>query len=205
MKLYYAPVACSLAPHIVAREAGLDIDLVKVDIFGDHKTEDGRDYRAINPRGYVPALEFDDGSIHTEAAVLIQFLADQAPSSGLLPASGSIERLVVQEWVSFVATELHKSFSPWLWDKGTAEATRTAVHAKLDRLFHEIDDKLVGQEYLTGNQFTVADAYMFTIVNWTNFLGIDLKQRVSLSAFMARIANRSNVRAALKAEGLLSE
>lgn len=202
MKLYYSPGACSLAPHIVAREAGVEIELVKVDILGDHRTEDGRGYRAVNPHGYVPALEFDDGSVHTEASVLVQYLAEQSPASGLLPASGTGERLRVQEWLNFVATELHKTFSPWLWHGETAASTKEAARKTLATRFAALDTVLAEQPYLTGRTFTVADAYAFTIVNWSNFLAIDLAPFPNLSAFMARVAARPKVREALRAEGL---
>jgi len=203
MKLYYAPGACSLAPHIVAREAGIPLTLVKVDILADHKTEDGADFRSINPRGYVPALRFDDGKIHTEASVLVQHLADSAPASGLMPAAGTPARLAVQEWLNFVATELHKTFSPWLWNKNTADSTKAAAKANLAACFGELDRTLAGRSYLTGETFTAADAYAFTIVNWSNFLDIDLKPYPNLSAYMVRVAARPRVRDALVAEGLV--
>ena len=133
MKLFQAPGACSLAVHIAAREAGIALELVKVDLATHRLVEGGGDYRDINPRGYVPALRFDDGSLHTEVAALLQHLADGAPASGLLPAAGSGERLAVLEWVAFVASELHKTFSPWLWHKETAESTRKAYPDKLDQ------------------------------------------------------------------------
>ena len=202
MKLYYSPGACSLAPHIVAREAGLAIDLVKVDL-ATHRTEAGEDYFAINPRGYVPALEID-GELHTEVAALVQYLAEQAPASGLLPPAGTMERFRVQQWLVFVASELHKTFSPWLWHAETAESTSQAARAKLAVRFAELDRHLAERAYLTGDSFTVADAYAFTIVNWSNFLKIDLKPYRNLSAFMTRVAARPKVRDALKAERLIA-
>jgi glutathione S-transferase len=202
MKLYYSPGACSLAPHIVAREAGLALDLVKVDL-PTHKTETGEDYFKINPRGYVPALEID-GELHTEVAALVQYLADQAPPSSLLPPAGSKERFKVQQWLAFVASELHKTISPWLFDPAAAESTKQAVRNKLSLRFGELDTLLADRPYLTGDTFTVADAYAFTIVNWSNFLKIDLKPYPNLSAFMARVAARPKVRDALKAERLLA-
>lgn len=205
MKLYFSPGACSLAPHIVAREASVPVDLIKVDIHGDHRTEAGEDYRAINPRGYVPALQFDDGSVHTEASVLVQHLGDKAADGVLMPAPGTPERLRVQEWISFVATELHKTFSPWLWHNETAHSTKEAVKAKLDERFVELDEVLNGSIFLTGAAFTAADAYLFTIVNWSNVLGVSLARFPHLSAFMARVAARPKVREALVAEGLVSQ
>jgi glutathione S-transferase len=203
MKLYYSPGACSLAPHIVAREAGLAIDLVKVDL-GAHKTETGEDYFTINPRGYVPAIQLDDGEVHTEVAALVQYLAEQAPQSNLLPPAGSKERFRVNQWLVFVSSELHKTFSPWLWHAETAESTKQAARDKLAVRFGELDRHLADRAYLTGNAFTVADAYAFTIVNWSNFLKIDLKPYPNLSAFMARVAARPKVREALKAERLIA-
>jgi glutathione S-transferase len=202
MKLYYSPGACSLAAHIVAREAGLTLDLVKVDI-PTHKTERGEDYFKINPRGYVPALEID-GGLHTEVAALVQYLADQAPQSNLLPPAGSMERFKVQQWLAFVSSELHKTFSPWLFHAEAADSTKQAVRDKLAVRFAELDALFATRSYLTGDAFTVADAYAFTIVNWSNFLKIDLKPYPHLSAFMARVAARPKVHEALKAERLIT-
>ena len=196
------PGACSLAPHIVAREAGLAIDLVKVDLM-THKTETGVDYFKINPRGYVPALEID-GELHTEVVALVQYLAEQAPGAKLLPPAGTMERFRVQQWLTFVSSELHKTFSPWLWHAETAESTKRAAREKLAARFTELDRHLADRAYLTGDTFTVADAYAFTIVNWSNFLKIDLKPYPNLSAFMARVAARPKVREALKAERLVA-
>jgi glutathione S-transferase len=202
MQLHYAPGACSLAPHIVAREAGADLTLVKVDIEGAHTTEDGRDFRTINPRGYVPALVLYDGSLHTEASVLVQYLADLAPETGLMPPAGSAARLEVQEWLAFIATELHKTFSPWLWSRDTAQSTRETARARIAARFAEIDRVLDDRSYLTGETFTAADAYLFTIANWANFLSIDLAPYPNLAAFMKRVAARPAVRQALLAQGL---
>jgi glutathione S-transferase len=202
MKLYYSPGACSLAPHIVAREAGIAIDLVKVDL-ATHRTESGEDYFAINPRGYVPALEIE-GELHSEAAALVQYLAEQAAPSTLLPAPGTKERFRLNQWLTFVSSELHKTFSPWLWHAETAESTKQAARDKLGLRFAELDRLLATQPYLTGDSFAVADAYAFTIVNWANFLKIDLAPYPNLSAFMARVAARPKVREALKAERLIA-
>jgi glutathione S-transferase len=202
MKLYYSPGACSLAPHIVAREAGLALDLVKVDI-PTRTTETGEDYLEINPRGYVPALVID-GELHTEVPALVQYLADQAPQSSLLPPAGSNGRFKVQQWLAFVASELHKTFSPWLFDPAAAGSTKQAARDKLSLRFGELDTLLADRPYLTGDTFTVADAYAFTIVNWSNLLKIDLKPYPNLSAFMARIAARPKVREALEAERLVA-
>jgi glutathione S-transferase len=202
MKLYYFSGACSLAAHIVAREACLAIDLVKVDL-ATHKTETGEDYFKINPRGYVPALEID-GELLTEVAALVQYLAEQAPHSKLLPAAGTIERFRVNQWLSFVSSELHRTFSPWLWHAETADSTKQAARVKLAARFAELDALFATRPYLTGDTFTVADAYAFTIVNWSNFLKIDLKPYPNLRAFMARVAARPKVREALEAERLIA-
>jgi glutathione S-transferase len=200
MKLYYSPGACSLAVHIVAREAGLAVDLVKVDLAA-RRTESGADYYGINPRGYVPALEID-GVLHTEVVALVEYLAEQAPQAKLLPSAGSNERFRVKQWLSFISSELHKTFGPWLFDPETAESTKQAARDKLATRFAELDKLLAGRPYLTGATFTVADAYAFAIVNWSNLVKIDLAPYPNLSAFMARVAARPKVRATLEAEGL---
>lgn len=200
MKLYHAPGACSLAVHIALREAGLPFDLHRVHL-ATHRLADGSDYHAINPRGYVPLLELDDGSRHTEAAALLQYIGDLDASRRLLPAGG-LERLAVVEQLAFVATELHKVFSPWLWHAETAEATKQAVRAKLGLRFAELDRHVARHDWLALDRFTVADAYAFTIVNWAHFLQIDLKPTPNLAAYLGRVAARPAVRAALAAEGL---
>jgi len=198
--LYLAPGACSLAVHIALRELGLPFDAIKVDL-ATHTTADGRNYFDISPRGYVPLLELDDGSRHTEAGALLQYLADQGPGRALIGEPGTARRLAVTEWVSFVGTELHKTFSPWLWHKETADSTRQAVRDKLAARFAELDARLAEQEWLAGD-FSIADAYAFTIVNWSNFLGISLKPWPSLQAYLERVAARPAAREALIAEGL---
>jgi len=200
MKLYYAPAACSLAVHIALREAGARFDLAKVDL-ATHTLEGGASYLDIAPRGYVPLLEFDDGSRHTEAAALLQYVADLDPSQALIGAPGSARRLAVIEWLAFTASELHKVFSPWLWHKETADSTRAAVKEKLAARFAELDRHLSTRDWLAG-PFSVADAYAFTIVNWSNFLGLPLKAYPHLTAYLARVAARPHVQAALHAEGL---
>ncbi|MGE0238693.1 MAG: glutathione transferase GstA [Parvibaculaceae bacterium] len=203
MKLYYSPGACSLAPHIVAREAGIALDLAKVDLAA-HKLDDGSNYYDVNPRGYVPALRLKDGEpVLTEANIVVQYLADQKPDSGLMPKAGSTERYRAQQWLAFIATELHKNFS-WLWYKDTPAETKSVVKDKLDKRFAELDSHLKGNDYLLGKQFSAADAYAFTIVNWANFLGLDIKKFPNLQAFMDRVAARPKVQEALKAEGLIA-
>jgi glutathione S-transferase len=203
MKLYYSPGACSLAPHIVAKEAGIALDLEKVDLAA-HKLADGSDYYDVNPRGYVPAIRVKaDEPVLTEANVVVQFLADQKPEAGLMPKAGTPERYRAQQWLAFVATELHKNFS-WLWHKDTPAETKTAVKDKLNKRFAELDAHLKGNDYLLGKSFSAADAYAFTIINWVNFLGMNLKSFPNLQAFMDRVAARPKVREALKAEGLIA-
>ncbi|HKH32652.1 MAG TPA: glutathione transferase GstA [Beijerinckiaceae bacterium] len=203
MKLYYAPAACSLAPHIVAREAGLKIDLDKVD-FTTRKTESGESFAEVNPKGYVPALRLDNGEVLTEAATLVQYLADQAPQAGLAPANGTLERYRLQEWLTFVSSELHKGFGP-LWKPDTPDAMKEIVRANLAKRFAWLDGELAKRPYLTGERFTAADAYLFTVVNWTNFHNIDLKPYPNLKAFMDRVAARPAVQQAMQAEGLLKK
>ena len=202
MKLFYSPAACSLAVHIALREAGVDAQLARVDLV-TYTLEDGSDYKAVNPRGYVPLLELDDGSRHTEVAALLQYIGGElAPRSGLLP-TGGMARLEVQEWLAFVSSELHKVFSPWLWHKETADSTRQAVKEKLTLRFAELDQHLALRPYLAGADFTLADAYGFTIMNWAPMLGMPLKAYPNLQAWMARIAQRPAVHAAMRAEGLV--
>jgi glutathione S-transferase len=201
MKLYYAPGACSLAPHIVAREAGLKLDLEKVDL-GIGRTENGVVFAEINPKGYVPALALDNGEVLTEVSALVQYLSDQAPQAGLVPAAGTIERYRLLEWLGFISTEIHKGFGP-LWNPQSPEAAKTIARNNLAKRFAWLDQTLARGPYLLGERFTVADAYLFTVVNWTNFHAIDLKPYPHLKAFMERVGARPRVRDALAAEGLL--
>ena len=201
MRLYYTPGTCSLSPHIVAREAGIALDLVKVDIAA-HLTESGDRYTEVNPNGYVPALVLDDGYVLTEGPAIVQYLADLAPGSGLVPAAGTRGRYVVQQWLNFVSTELHKGFTP-LWHKETPAQTRAAAKAQLAKRFGYLDRELADRPFLLGGSFSVADAYAFTILGWAKFMAIDLARWPSLSAYVARIAERPKVREALIAEGLI--
>ena len=200
MKLYYSPGACSLAPHIVLREAGLDFDLDRVALPAK-TTNDGGDFLAINQKGAVPTLWLDDGEVITEAAVILQYLADQAPAKALIPAAGTKERYRVQEWLNYIASELHKGFGP-LWKSNTPTEYKAAVKESLAKQFAYLDGKLAGRSYLTGDKFTVADAYLFTILNWAQFHQIDLKPYRNVSAFVARVAARPKVQETLQAEGL---
>jgi glutathione S-transferase len=201
MKLYYSPGACSLSPHIVAREAAIAVDFEKVNL-ADHKTEKGEDYMTINPKGYVPALRFDDGSLLTEGPAIVQYLADQKPASALAPAVGSMGRYRLQEWLTFVGTELHKSFGILFNKAWSADAKENAKANIIKRLTY-VNEQLAGKQYLLGGNFTVADAYAFTVVNWTNFLGIDLKPYPNLATYMQQVGARPKVQEALKFEGLL--
>jgi glutathione S-transferase len=203
MKLYYTPGACSLAPHIVAREAGLAVALEKVDL-SKHLTESGANFRTINPKGYVPAMTLADGSLLTEAAAIIQYLADQKPDAGLVPANGTMERYRLIEWITFISSEIHKGFGP-LWNPTTPDSVKAATKERLATRFAYLDETLAKQPFLTGESFTIADAYLFTVVNWTNFHGIDISSFKNLSAFQSRVAARPKVQEALAAEGLLKQ
>jgi len=203
MKLYYAPGACSLAVHIALREVGQSFAAHAVDLATHTVVADGSDYRAISPRGYVPLLELDDGSRHTEAAALLQHVADLDRAQTLIGAPGTPRRLAVTESLAFVATELHKVFSPWLWHKETADSTRRAVKDRLSARFAELDASFAGQDFIAGD-YSVADAYAFTILNWTNFLGVSLAAYPKLRAYLQRVQGRPAVQAALRAEGLAS-
>jgi glutathione S-transferase len=201
MKLYYASGACSLAVHIALHETGVPFEAQAVDL-ARHTLPDGSDYRRISPRGYVPLLEFDDGSRHTEVAALLQYVADLDRSQALIGTAGTARRQAVLEWTGFVATELHKAFSPWLWHKETADSTRQSVKDHLGRRFAELEELLSKQDFLAGD-YSMADAYAFTILNWTNFLGVRLAAYPHLQSYLVRVAARPAVHFALEAEGLL--
>jgi glutathione S-transferase len=201
LKLYYAPGACSLSPHIVLNELGLKADLEKYD-FASRKTASGKDLSAINPKGYVPVLELDGGGVLTEGPAIVQYLADRKPEAGLAPAAGTLERYRLQEWLNYITSELHKSFSP-LFAPTTPDAYQQTVLEGFKKKFAYLNEHLGKNAYLLGRSFTVADAYAFTVLNWTNFLKIDLSPYANLTAYMARIAARPAVRKALETEGLL--
>ncbi|KGR92870.1 glutathione transferase GstA [Burkholderia sp. ABCPW 111] len=202
MKLYYTPGACSLAIRIALTEAGLPFEAVRVDLSKHRIAGDGGDFHAVSPRGYVPLLELDDGTRHTEAAALLQRVGDLAPTGALIPAHGTPARYEVIEWLTFVSSELHKTYSPWLFHDDTAESTRRQCLDKLDRRLNEVDAHLATREYLSASGFTVADAYLFAVANWSNFLRIPLAPYPHLVALMERIAARPKVKEALAAEGL---
>jgi glutathione S-transferase len=199
MKLYYTPGACSQAPHIAIHELGLPYEAVKVDL-GKHTLPDGSDFRAINPKGYVPLLELDDGTRITEANVILQYLADRQPGK-LAPAFGSMERWKLMEWLAFIASEVHKGFGP-LWNPQTPAEVRERTVQALGNRFGFLAQTLGKQPYLTGNEFTIADAYLFVVLNWTGLHKVDLGPWPALQQFQARVAARPAVQAALKAEGL---
>ena len=201
MKLYYSPGACSLSPHIVLRESGLPFELVLAST-KTHKLADGSDYYAINAKGYVPLLELDNGERLSEGPAIVQYIADQVPQKNLAPANGTMPRYRLQEWLNFVTSELHKGFSP-LFNPATPEDFKPAAKERLAGRLKWVDAQLEGKAYLTGDQFTVADAYLFTVTNWTKYVGIDIAGLANLGAFMGRVAARPAVQAALKAEGLL--
>ncbi|TAH44893.1 MAG: glutathione transferase GstA [Betaproteobacteria bacterium] len=200
MKLYYSPGACSLSPHIVLREAGADFSLVRVDLRA-RKTENGDDYLAINPKGYVPALELDDGELLTEGPAIIQYLADLHPAAKLAPTPGTLERARLQEWLNLISTEIHKSFTPLF--RGAGEEWKNAALDNIGRRFDFIAKHLATHPYLMGEQFSVADAYLFTVLSWTGFAKIDMSPWPALQAFSERVGARPAVQAALRAEGLL--
>ena len=203
MKLFYSPGACSLAPHIVAREAGIDIELEKVDL-ASKQTAGGNDYLSANPKGYVPALLLDDGELLTEGPVISQYLADRVPASSLVPAWGSRERYRLLSWLGYINSELHKTYSP-LFRKDTPDEVRAERHAYLARRYALIESQLSQQPWLGGEHFSIADAYLFVVSNWAGMVGVDLSAFPQLQAFQARVAQRPAVIAALRAEGLLRE
>jgi glutathione S-transferase len=203
MKLYYAPGACSLAIHIAAREAGLPLSLEKVDLAA-RKTETGADFLSINPKGYVPALALAEGDVLTEAAALLQFVADRQPQAGLAPAHGTMERHRLNEWLAFIASEIHKGFGP-LWNPTTPDAVKQATKDKLAQRFAYLDQHLASQPFITGQHFTIADAYLFTVTNWANYHAVDLTPYTHLRAFLDQVAKRPKVQEALAAEGLLKQ
>lgn len=202
MKLYYKPGACSLASHIVLTELGLAHEIEAVDTKAG-KTETGDNYRAINPKGYVPTLRLDNSDLLTEGPAILQFLADSAPRAGLIPATGTIERARVLEMLTFVSSELHKAFGPLFRDDagdGEKQAARDAVAGKFDHVESQLSDAGAA---LSGGPFTIADAYLFVVANWAKVTGIDLSRWPRLDAFVAGTAERPAVVAAMRAEGLI--
>jgi len=203
MKLYYSTGACSLSPHIVLREAGLPFELERVNL-ASKKTAAGDDYLAVNPKGYVPALKFDNGDVLTEGPAIVQYLADKTPEKQLAPAAGTMERYHLIEWLNFISTELHKAFSP-LFKPNTPEETKQAARDLISARLNIVEKQLQGRDYLTGNHFSVADAYLFTVLNWARPMKFDLGQWPAVQAYMQRVAARPAVQEAMKAEGLIKE
>ena len=201
MKLYFSPGACSLSPHIVAKEAGIALDLAKVNT-KDHSLVAENDYYAVNPKGYVPALEIAPGEVLTEGPAIVQYLADLKPAAGLAPPNGTLERARVQEMLGYINSEIHKSYSPLFSDKTTPEA-RAEKLEYLARRYALIDKQLAGRDYLFGKSFSVADAYLFTVTNWARHVKLDLAAFPNLLAFQKRVAARPAVQAAMKEEGLI--
>lgn len=203
MKLYYAPGACSQAPHIVAREAGVPIDLAKVE-FPSKRTEDGESLYAVNPKGAVPTLKLDSGEVLTENAVILQYLADQGDDSPVALPSGGIERYRLLEWLNYIATELHKGFGP-LWNPATPDSYKDATRELLGKKFDYLQEKIGDGPYILGDRFSIVDAYAFAVLNWTRIHNIDINRWPGLVAYLGRVAQRPAVQETLRAEGLLQK
>jgi glutathione S-transferase len=201
MKLYFTPGACSLSPHIVARETGQHVDLVQVDL-AKKLTRDGKDFKEINPKGQVPVLQTDDGDTLTEGPVILQYLGDKNPASKVVPAAGSKERYKVQEWLNFITTELHKSFGP-MFRPTTPDAYKQISRDLIGGKLKWVDGKLAGKQYLMGDTFTAPDAYLYVMTRWAKRMEMDLGQWPNLKAFAERVEARPKVQEALKAEGLV--
>ncbi len=204
MKLYYATSTCSLSPHIVALEASIPLELERVDIRKTpHVTEAGNDYHSVNPNNYVPALELDDGTILTEGAAIVQYLADLKPDTGLAPPAGTPERTHLQVWLTFIATELHKMYSPWLFHPEYGSQAQDVAREKIIERLAFVEEHLSnGGPFLMGERFTAADAYLFTIVGWSALAKVDLAAFPHLREFMDRVGTRPKVREAMQAEGM---
>ncbi|HBG29538.1 MAG TPA: glutathione transferase GstA [Gammaproteobacteria bacterium] len=201
MKLYYAPGACSLSPHIVLREGGYDFTLERVDL-ATGKTETGADYKSVNPNGFVPALMLDEGVVLTEGPAIVQYLADHAADRNLAPAAGTLDRYRLMQWLNFIPTELHK-ICGILFDPELPDGVRQKLTGRLSQRFASVSDALAGRTFILGDQFTVADAYLFTVLSWAPYLKLDLSPWPALGAYVGRIGSRPAVQQALAAEGLL--
>ncbi|MBT9461230.1 MAG: glutathione transferase GstA [Rugosibacter sp.] len=202
MKLYYAPGACSLAPHIVLEEGGFTYESEAIDLRGNRTTSSGKDFSEINPKGYVPTLVLDDGQVLTEGPAINQYLADRVSEKKLAPPNGSMERYRLQEWLTFLGTELHKSFSP-LFNPAASDDWKKASMETLDRRLTYIAQQLGSKQFLVGDNFTIADAYLFTILGWGQYVGLDIGKWPALKEYHGRIFMRPAVQATLKAEGLI--
>jgi len=201
MKLFYSPGACSLSPHIVLREAGLPFEPVLAST-KTHKLQDGTDYYTINPKGYVPLLELDDGQRLTEGPAIVQYLADRVPEKKLAPANGTMARYRLQEWLNFITSELHKGIGG-MFNPAMPEEAKALMRARATDRLKWVDNQLAGKPYLMGDDFSVADAYLFTVARWSKMVGIDISGMTELTAYLERVAARPAVQAAMKAEGLL--
>ena len=201
MKLYYSPGTCSLSPHITLHESGLKFEHVLAPT-KTHKLADGTDYYTINPLGYVPLLELDNGTRLSEGPAIVQYIADQVPDKNLAPANGTVARAQLQGWLNFIATELHKGFSPLFNPATPADYKTIAIERLLSRL-KWVDGELAGKQYLMGDSFSVADPYLFTVTNWAPKVGVDISTLSHLGAYRARVAARPAVQAAMKEEGLI--
>ncbi len=201
MKLYFSPGSCSLSPHIVLREAGLKFDLEQVNN-QEKKTKSGVDYWSVNGKGQVPVLELDNGESLTEGAVIVQYLADQKPDAGLVPPAGTMQRVRVQEWLNFVASELHKVYAP-IFRPTTPDAYKALSKENLGKRLEWVNKQLAGKQYLMGDKFTVADAYLFTVLRWSQRIQLDLAPWPNVTAFMDRVAARPKVQETMKSEGLI--
>ena len=201
MQLYFAPGVCSLASHIALREAGAKFDLVRADIKSHTLADGGGDFYAVNSKGSVPVLKLDDNQLLTEGPVILQYIADKHPAAKLAPPNGTFERTRLQEWLNYITSELHKTFTP-LFDAKADPVVKEYFLNVLAKKLTWLDGKLAGKTYLTGNDFTIADAYAFVVLNWTNFIGVDLAKYPAIQAFQARVAARPKVQEALVAEGL---
>lgn len=201
MKLFYAPGACSLASHIALEEAGLKYEIARVNLRTKQLT-DGSDYRQIQPFGYVPALQLKNGEVLTEGPAILQYIADQAPGAALAPVNGSFARYRLQSALNFIATEVHKNFSP-LFDATASDETKQAARNRLELRLTQLQDSLGSHPFMLGEQFTIADAYLFVCLNWCGMVAVDLSKFATLSAFVARVAQRPAVHVAMTAEGLI--
>lgn len=200
MKLYYSPGACSLASNIVLQETGLNHTLEPVNLKTHHFK--GGDYYKVNPKGYVPALDLGNGEVLTEGVAIMQYVSDQKPESGLMPKAGTFERYRAQEWLTFISSEIHKTYAP-LWQERTPAETKTMIKESLAKRFDFLTDQLKSRPFLMGDKFTAPDAYLFTILGWSNYTGIELAKWPTLMGYMERVTARPAVQAAMKAEGLL--
>jgi glutathione S-transferase len=201
MKLYFSPGSCSLSPHIVLREAGLEFTSERVDL-RNKTTASGADFRAINTKGYVPALQLHDGTVLTEGPAIVQYIADLAPASRLAPAAGTLERYQLMEWLNYIGSEVHKAFAP-LFDPAAGDEARAGAVATLAKRLGFVSQSLQGRAYLVGSQFTVADAYLFTVLSWTGYVKLSLADWPVLQTYVERIGARPAVQQAMRDQGLV--